>query len=92
MALGVKTSFFASDGVHGSKGFVGYCQGLIHYLLNNFKQSSLSIQRSIQWYADADFGILFQRLALLRMGLFGLSTCKNTTCSPKKTPNSQLVR
>jgi hypothetical protein len=30
LALGVKTSFFASVRFHDSKGFVGYCQGFVH--------------------------------------------------------------
>ena len=37
------------------------------------------MQRSIQWYADTDFGIFSQWLTLLRVGLLGLSARKNTT-------------
>ena len=61
------------------KGLSAISKGL--FTLINFKQSSLSIQRSIRWYADMGFGMLSERLAvtLLRAGLLGISARKYTT-------------
>ena len=36
--------------------------------------------------------MLSERLALFRVSLLGLAACKDTTYSPRRTPNSQLVR
>jgi hypothetical protein len=52
-------------------------EGLLH--AHQLQIVSLSIQRSIKWYADTDFGIFAQWLALLRTGLLGVSARKDTT-------------
>jgi hypothetical protein len=54
------------------KGLSTIAEGL--FTLINFKQFSLSIQRSIKWYADTDFGIVSQWLALFKGG-FTRSFC-----------------
>jgi len=61
------------------KGFLAIAKGLLIIYSVTHNHPALLIQVSVAWHADADFGILSERLALFRASLFGLSVCKDTT-------------
>ena len=63
------------------KGFLAIAKGLLIIYSTTHNHPALLIQVSVAWHADADFGILSERLAvnLLRAGLLSLSVCKDTT-------------
>ena len=62
------------------KGFLAIAKGLFIIYSITHNHPALLIQVSVAWHADADFGILSERLAvtLFRASLLGLAACKDT--------------
>ena len=60
------------------KGFLAIAKGLFIIYSTTHNHPTLLIQVSVVWHADADFGILSERLAvtLFRASLLDLAACK----------------
>jgi hypothetical protein len=61
------------------KGFLAIAKGLLIIYSTTHNHLALLIQVLVAWHADADFGILSERLALFRASLLCLSARKDTT-------------
>ena len=63
------------------KGFLAIAKGLFIIYSITHNHPALLIQVSVAWHADADCGILSERLAvtLFRASLLDLAACKDTT-------------